>query len=472
MVKSYFPGWPWVRVIGQKRRGSIAPIFAVMAIPVALSVGVGVDMTRLTLARADLQSAVDGAALAGATAAGTQSAINAGATANTVATSYFNASSQGPSVAITPQNPRATSATTSSGYNVTVSASGTMKTAFMGIANLLGAGDFRTVNISAQATASNPVIPGSPSQQAQPVVSTGNQDAYAWDFNSAYLYAVPTDPDGTPHYDQYPPFSQFYEIATNCNQTSAVWSNKSRCNGQPGATINSSQVFPAVASNQPLAILLVNMTDGLIQPIDNGNGNNGNGGNGNQYNCSENDYNGDKSKKKDGYGCNSYGAPPGNWQLFTTATMSLGQPPSQVTDNTVNLVEQITGGMFSVRATNKPTNYNSINQQSLNNCLLEIQQVDPNKIYSDPPVTNVCFSSTDPNDLTSGKQFANLSCDQMAGRTFMYWFDDMGGNWDDHDYKNIVFHLRCVPGATNPNGGTIGSGSTNTTAKPTVSLLR
>lgn len=435
-------------LLGRSERtvhGSVMPIFAVMAVPLALSVGVGVDVTRLTLARADLQSAVDGAALAGATAAGSQSASNADATARSVAKTYFSSSAQGPSVATNINDPTkfsVTPATTASGYNVTVSASATMQTAFMGLANLVQAGDYSKMNISAHATASNPVISGSTAQQPQPVVSTGNLDVFAWDFNSAYLYAVPVDASGTPHYDQYPPISQFYEINTNCNQTSVKWSNLSRCNGLTGAVIDPNQVFPIVASNQPLAILMVNMTDGLVNTGDSG------------------------------YGSNAYGATPGSWQLFTTATMALGQPPSQLTDNTLDLVKKIIGSNPPAWLTHSPTNYAARNQQSLNNCMLEIQQVDPNKTYTDPPFTRTCFSSTDPNDLTPGKQFANLTCDQMAGRTFMYWFNDMGGNVDDLDYKNIVFHLRCVPGATNPNGGAIGSGSKSTTIKPTVSLLK
>lgn len=434
-------------------RGSVVPIFAVMAVPVALSVGVGVDMTRLALARADLQSAVDGAALAGATAAGSQSLSNAGPTATTVATNYFNSFSQGPSVAISNGGPSVSPATTNSGYNVTVSATATMNTAFMQLANLVQAGDYSKVSISAQATASNPVIPGSSSQQSQPVVSTGNLDVFAWDFNSAYLYAVPVDADGTPHYDQYPPSSQFYEINTNCNQSSNKWSGSSRCQGKRGAIIDSSQVFPAVASNQPLAILMVNQTDGLVNVGDSG------------------------------YGNNAYGGVPGSWHLFTTATMSLAQPPSQLTDDSARLWKKIfgedippgdnQGNNGNGQGDNSgKTHYADVNQQSLNNCMLEIQQVDPNKTYTDPPFTHICFSSTNPNDLTPGKQFANLTCDQMAGRTFMYWFNDMGGNYDDLDYKNIVFHLRCVPGATNPNGGSISSGPAKTAVKPTVVLLK
>ena len=42
----------------------------------------------------------------------------------------------------------------------------------------------------------------------------------------------------------------------------------------------------------------------------------------------------------------------------------------------------------------------------------------------------------------------------------MYWWNDMGAPQDDYDYKNLYYTIRCVPGSTNPDGGTLtGSGS-------------
>jgi hypothetical protein len=46
----------------------------------------------------------------------------------------------------------------------------------------------------------------------------------------------------------------------------------------------------------------------------------------------------------------------------------------------------------------------------------------------------------------------------MAGRTFIYWWNDMGAPTDDFDYKNLYFTVRCVRGSTDPNGGILYTG--------------
>jgi len=87
--------------------------------------------------------------------------------------------------------------------------------------------------------------------------------------------------------------------------------------------------------------------------------------------------------------------------------------------------------------------------------LLVVQNIDPNAVPSAPPplAPGNCFSVTDTSETVSGKEYANLSCNQMAGRTFMYWFNDMG--WypvDDKDYQNLSFSFRCTPGSSSTSG--------------------
>ena len=41
----------------------------------------------------------------------------------------------------------------------------------------------------------------------------------------------------------------------------------------------------------------------------------------------------------------------------------------------------------------------------------------------------------------------------------MYWWNDMGGTKDDKDFNDLVFTLTCLPGVTNPDGGTLNQGS-------------
>lgn len=89
-----------------------------------------------------------------------------------------------------------------------------------------------------------------------------------------------------------------------------------------------------------------------------------------------------------------------------------------------------------------------------------------------------CFSSTVSTDTVSGdpasgRQFANMSCSQIAGRTFEYWFNDMGGGQapgvsgtvDERDYNDLKFVVQCTSTTTK-------TGGVNGAASSTVSLLK
>ena len=399
-----------MRARRNSRRGAIAAIFAVMLIPLLVFIGVAVDMARITSAQSVLQDAVDGAALAGAAAYQND---NMSGTAVQVAMRYFNTISHS-SGGLTINDgtsfnagPGATSSGVSS-YSVTVKASGTQALTFMSIAKIT------SVQVSATATAANP--------QVQPVVTLGPIGSAAADWNSAYMYAIPNDTTtGMPKWDSFPPLSQFYEIGSNCNSSSMNWSTGSRCNGQYGAVKPATSGFPIVSSTQKLGFLFVNMNNGLAQ------------------------------SSSSGYGPNQYGAQPGNWEVLQSSGLSAGNGPSYWTDNSVNIIHGLTGSTLSQPAT---TYTAQVNSSSTPNCALLVVQVDPSNIPSNPPSNLVgkCFASADPQ---SGSQYANMSCADIAGRTFMYWFNDMGGRPDDYDYKNLYWTIRCNAGTTGPDGGTI-----------------
>ena len=386
------------------RRGSVSVIMAASAVPFIVAMGVGVDMSRVSLAKAALQSAVDGAALAGA---GAYYTTANGSNAEAVATRFFDKSA-GQETGMTPQR----TATAAPGQfpggapsmNVTVSASASVPTTFSSLTN------GNPVTITARAVAANPLV--------QPVVTLGPVGSDASDWNSAYMYAVPNGADGKPNYNAYPALSQFYEIGSNCNNTNNKWTTQSRCNGKFGATVPATQNFPEVSATQPLAFMFVNMN------------------------------NGQASSSSQGYGANAYGAQPGYFELMTSAEMSLNRPPSYNTDASVATIKTITGSQLPAQS----TNYSRLNGTSKPNCAIQIIQVDPDNLPREPPYPGKCFSATDPE---SGSQYANLSCAQIAGRTFMYWWNDMGGRTDDYDYKNLYFTIRCLPGSNNPNGGTL-----------------
>ena len=407
------------------QRGSISMMMAMSAVPLVLALGVGVDMSRLVMAKAALQSAADRAALAGANAY-TSSQMTAAA--KTAANNYFNGSTQGLDATVGLATVTAAPGLTPAGgssLNVTIDVTATMPTTLMALASISS----MTITAHSAAAAANPGAPGSGSASPQPVITigpgfrVGAVKSTASDWNSAYMYAVPNNSRGTPDYTQFPPPSQFFEIGSNCNSGDSSWSQQSRCNGQFGATVPATETFPLVSSNQPLAFLFANMN------------------------------NGQSPASSQGYGPNQYGAAPGNYELLMSAPLSSNQSPSQNTDNSVATVLALTG--FTLNQVS--TKYYKVSNTTNSNCALQIVLVDPNNLPSDPPYPGQCLTPSDPR---SGSQYANLSCAQIAGRTFMYWWNDMGATKDDYDYKNLYYTIRCVGGSTNPDGGTLaGSGS-------------
>ncbi len=412
------------------RRGSVATIMGLTAVPLVIALGVGVDMSRLLVAKTALQHAADRAALAGATAYLSDLAPN---DATAMANDYFDHSAQGLNATVTSRTATAAAGHLPGGassFNVTVDATATLPMTLMVLANVT------SMTVTAHAVATNPNTTSSSgsggsggtgstggTSDAQPVITLGPIGSTAMDWNSVYMYAAPTDANGKPIPTSFPPYQQFYEVGSNCNSDNDHYSKKSRCNGGFGATVSASQNFPKISNAQPLAFLFVNMNAGELSTSDND------------------------------YGKNAYGAPPNNYELSTTAWMSSNKPPTYNTDDSVATIQGLIGKAPTGQAA---TNYSALNTTAAPNCSIQIALVlDPNNVPSEPPYPKQCFSTSDPR---SGYQYANLSCAQMAGRTFIYWWNDMGGPGDDKDYKNLYFTVRCVQGSTNPNGGTLVTG--------------
>lgn len=409
------------------RRGNVAIIVAATALPVVIAVGAGIDLSRMAKARATLQNAADAAALAGSTL---YTSVGQGTVAQNSAQSYFNKYALGGDLTVTSTVAAAQSSAVTSSPSVTVSATATLPRTF-------GIG---TMTVSATAVASN--IPNSTQQPSQvtPVSqvangsgtpsqvlsnSVGKSSAYDW--NSVYMYGVPIGSDGKPNYKIYPPLSQFYEIGSNCNaQINTNWRSNSPCNLGFGAVAPQKLSYQYIKSDTPIAFLFVNMSNGLIG----------------------------SDPRTPGYptpyDANQYGSQKNWYQVMTTATMSLGQSPSQITDNSVAVIKG-----FGFNLTQGATHYSDVNNATLSNCAVQIVLVtDINNPPTSPPYPGVCLA---PNDPRSGYQYANLTCRQINGRTFMYWWNDMGGPKDDLDYGNFNYTMHCENGTTNPDGGTIGS---------------
>lgn len=417
----------FVRPLLCDRRGTVAVMVAVSAVPIMIAVGAGIDVSRLAGARATLQNAADAAALAGA---GLYTSADQSTTAQNSAQAYFDRYARSTDLTVSTRTATAAPASNNASLlTVTVSVAATMPTTF---ARLIGV---NTMNLNARSVAAIPsaqpvIVLGAGGGSYSQVLAASGVKSTAADWNSVYMYGVPKS-GSTPRYDLFPPLSQFYEVGSNCNEkTDANWTPSSPCNGGFGAIAPQNTNFN-IPQDQPIAFMFVNMNNGMF-PL---------GANGN-------------------YGPNQYGSKPSYYQLMTTATMSLEQSPSQITDRSVSIIATL-----GFRLSQDATHYSDVNNSAKSNCAIQIQLVDPTNLPTEPPYPRQCLAA---NDSKSGYQYANLSCNQIAGRTFMYWWNDMGAHADDFDYKNLYFTLTCVPGATNPDGGTINNNLPPQGSPPTL----
>ncbi|MFA6267313.1 MAG: VWA domain-containing protein [Pseudolabrys sp.] len=121
------------------RRASIAPMMALLAVPLIGGVGVAIDYTQANATRTAFQNALDATALAMSKTAATQSAADL----QTVATGYFNALFTRPNVTNIIVNAIYTG---TAGSKLAMSATGTLKT------NALGVLGYDHIDIKAAAT--------------------------------------------------------------------------------------------------------------------------------------------------------------------------------------------------------------------------------------------------------------------------------------------------------------------------------
>lgn len=170
---------------GQFRRlardadGAVAVLFALLSVVIALAVGAAVDYSRAAEVRATLQSAVDAAALAGAS---DYTALSAQSTAQALAQDYVTrgAAALPSNVSIT--STTITPGTTGSGNNVaytmSVSVTVSVPTTFLSVYE-------KSITVAASATAKNPVVTAS--------FDVGSFVTYACDINEIYWYIVPAN---------------------------------------------------------------------------------------------------------------------------------------------------------------------------------------------------------------------------------------------------------------------------------------
>jgi hypothetical protein len=127
----------------RNRDAGVAPMLALAALPLFGFAGAAVDFSRAASVRTSMQAALDASALMMA-----KSAKNADATVlNADATQYFNANFQNSE--IQNLNTSAATSSTSNGYSATLTASGSIKSKFMGMFG------FSSLSISVHSTATS-----------------------------------------------------------------------------------------------------------------------------------------------------------------------------------------------------------------------------------------------------------------------------------------------------------------------------
>lgn len=208
------------------RRGAVAVLFAVMLIPLILATGAAVDFARIEILRTSLQSVVDGAALAGASAL----SLSSGSTsAVTVATDYFNKGVASLATTATVSSPTVTLPST---IEVTVTATATLRYSLMSVI-----GSQLSIPVTASAEG--------PAYQLQ-VTKTGGFSSSAWDSNSVYFYVVSAD--GT--------------VPTSISAMTLLFTNDPAVDSNFTAD-NASPKTIRIGGNDSVGFALVNQTGGL-----------------------------------------------------------------------------------------------------------------------------------------------------------------------------------------------------------------
>lgn len=135
----------WLRRLNRNTDGSVAVLFAVLAVGLVLAAGVGVDYGRAAMVQAALQRTVDSAALAGASVLSSPAAQS---TATTLSQSYVNAGTAAMPVPATITATTVTPNTSGSAYTMSVSLTASVPTTFMQLYE-------SAMVVSASATATN-----------------------------------------------------------------------------------------------------------------------------------------------------------------------------------------------------------------------------------------------------------------------------------------------------------------------------
>lgn len=486
-----------LRRLMRDRRGTVALIFGLLALPLCLLIGTSVDIARIAEGNQVIQDALDIAAVAGATAY--TDASQHDVAMQVAQRSFQNASfpswvNPGQATVQIEAGLGTIGSTSTQSFNVTVTSSASLKLTFMAMLQGIVSSP---MSFTRSATAGNPIVSSS-------LINKRFPDGAA-DWNSAFLYVIPRNADGTRDYMYRPTGSDLYEVDQNCvgsvrtitntptwntdiDHITISYSLAPRCWGQNGAPNGMGGYIGynvveemQFAANSPFGVAYQNMTAGNYASAE-------------AYRSAYGSWPPDNVRNYDnpfGY-TNQYRSPSGNVNWFYSGPESVSQPPTYYTDqlNSAGGLQTYYGGQasyayrsssidsyyatpsgdnlsyplagieqpwFAIRSAwpSPDESYDNVSYYWKQNCSLQLNVPDEVSHYYEPNGSASSPACYTPGSAASGAYHANDSCMQRDHKIYTYYFNDMGGlvfwknptpayiTGDDFNYSDFIFSLQC-----------------------------
>jgi Flp pilus assembly protein TadG len=434
------------------RRGSIAPMFALLAIPLLMAAGASVDLARLSSVHGQVQDIADSAALAGAYQFTTIDASSATAAENQ-ATKYV--SSIAKTLSGSPTVTALAPVTSSSGScNLTAPTAPAGAVVFQVCATTPSAPDYVgkvqvaiTYNIkttlmamvkSAMPAAGLATAQGGVARKVTVNVSQFSTDA--WDLDEIYFYPVPTDASGTMltgrSLYQYDPSSTVLS-----GQTSAVLAGATPILSNKAGFNNATSITLQVPYGSRPAFALYNTTGGV-----HGYGSNCYGqaqGQVKHYFSTREDVTPNISNQTQYYDYQSAGFSACGGGNYGDTNVNVTNPAG--TDAYLSLANCTISPVYGTGYyRNQVVGYN-------NSCRTGYSYSGPKNFlygwvgssdYSRNPLQYGILNRNSSGTPTGGTTDGAMNMDCSSGNVTYNW-DDNGGGSDDNDFNDIVFSVNC-----------------------------
>jgi Flp pilus assembly protein TadG len=382
-----------LRRLLRDERGNVALLFGLMLVPLVFATGVAVDYGRAVMIRSMLQSSVDAAALAGASAYIAPSAAStATALVQDFVTKGTAALPAGVTVSSTTITPGTTGSGNNVGYTMAVSVTIAVPTTILSIFT-------PSFAVTAAATAQNPVVTAS--------FNTGGFVSYACDENQLYWYVVPAN-GGVP-------------AASAMN---LLWSNN---NSNPPSVVSFQ-----VAASAKIGFALENTTGARSSSL--GGCNYGN----NMYGSHPGDTQ---------WLYSSLQAPSASWDIAPGGANTGTHGVYETSQDCALVVEK---GTYNASA--GTWSYPAAPQGQCSTTSGSGENMNTYNRYGQ--VTGVCNACGSGPTMATEMTNAAPSCAALGGASYQYDWNDMGATVDSYNYGNDMQYAFSCSGGSGADNGT------------------